>query len=176
MESDREPMIDYSARFKKAIPRRFLQLDEHVIAEVHRHYDFAIFLPVRQDAYDRALFAIASRTRTMRAKQFGYRGWRFVCYWWTVSMRAISFGVHVHVLNPVNLELHLPFGFIRIGFTDQTERVAQYEEWLVNYIVELYEEEVELWAKLQTNEDEDRPRSKTGDSLLKTTRNSLLNR
>lgn len=40
---------------------------------------------------------------------------QFVAYWFFVSWSAISFGVHVDFMCP-NLEIHLPFGFFRIGW------------------------------------------------------------
>lgn len=35
-------------------------------------------------------------------------------YWWFVGWTCISFGFHIDVGSP-NIEIHLPFGFIRIG-------------------------------------------------------------
>jgi hypothetical protein len=40
---------------------------------------------------------------------------RFVCYFHFVGWENISFGAHVNVIQP-NMEIHLPFGFIRIGW------------------------------------------------------------
>lgn len=40
---------------------------------------------------------------------------RFCCYWWFVGWDAISFGFHVGLARP-NIEIHLPFGFFRIGW------------------------------------------------------------
>lgn len=39
---------------------------------------------------------------------------KFVCYWWFVGWHCWSLGVHFST-DPRNFELHLPFGFIRIG-------------------------------------------------------------
>lgn len=39
---------------------------------------------------------------------------RWVAYFWFVGWTCISFGFHVDVGSP-NIEIHLPFGFIRIG-------------------------------------------------------------
>ena len=37
------------------------------------------------------------------------------CYFWLVGWDCISFGLHVAIMQP-NIEIHLPFGFIRIGW------------------------------------------------------------
>lgn len=50
----------------------------------------------------------------MKGRLFGYEGERFVAYWWFVGWWAISFGFHVSLLDR-NMEIHLPFGFLRIG-------------------------------------------------------------
>lgn len=39
----------------------------------------------------------------------------FCCYFWFVAWDCISLGWHVSVCLP-NIEIHLPFGFIRIGW------------------------------------------------------------
>lgn len=41
----------------------------------------------------------------------------FVAHFWFVSWKAISFGLHLN-LNPVHIEIHLPFCFIRIGMAN----------------------------------------------------------
>ena len=40
---------------------------------------------------------------------------QFVCYFWFVGWDCLSLGVHFCVLGP-HLEIHLPFGFLRIGW------------------------------------------------------------
>lgn len=40
---------------------------------------------------------------------------RFVCYVHVLGVEHISFGIHIHLTSP-NIELHLPFCFIRIGW------------------------------------------------------------
>jgi hypothetical protein len=40
---------------------------------------------------------------------------KFVCYFYFVSWKCLSVGVSV-CLKPLNVELHLPFGFIRVGW------------------------------------------------------------
>lgn len=45
------------------------------------------------------------------------RGWdspEWCCYFWFVGWDCISFGLHV-CLGAPNIEIHLPFGFLRIG-------------------------------------------------------------
>lgn len=39
----------------------------------------------------------------------------FIAYFFFVGWWAISFGLHVDLKSP-NIEIHVPFGFIRIGF------------------------------------------------------------
>ena len=41
---------------------------------------------------------------------------RFVMYFFFVGWDCISFGFHICVSLP-NIEIHLPFGFIKIGLT-----------------------------------------------------------
>ena len=43
------------------------------------------------------------------------RGSHFVCYFHFVAWDCISLGLHVCFSAP-NIEIHLPFGFIRIGW------------------------------------------------------------
>lgn len=40
---------------------------------------------------------------------------KFVCYYYFISWWAWSLGIHVDLSCP-NMEIHLPFGFIRIGW------------------------------------------------------------
>ena len=40
---------------------------------------------------------------------------RFVARWWTTGLDHLSLGVHVCLGRP-NLEIHLPFGFLRLGW------------------------------------------------------------
>jgi hypothetical protein len=49
-----------------------------------------------------------------KGRMFGYEGRRWIAYFWFVGWDCISAGVHVCVSAP-NLELHIPFGFIRLG-------------------------------------------------------------
>lgn len=129
--------VELSGLFLNALPKRFLSLDPDCVARVHENIDYAIFLPVRPDTYVRAQL-ILNNLRRMEQKQFGFRGWRIVAYFWFVSWRALALGVSVHLWRPCNVEIHMPFGFFRFGLTDLNDRVAQYEEWLCHYIVQRY--------------------------------------
>ncbi len=40
---------------------------------------------------------------------------RFSCYFWFVGWWAWSIGFHVSIRDP-NIEFHIPFGFVRIGW------------------------------------------------------------
>ena len=44
----------------------------------------------------------------------GYDGKRWVCYWHGTGWENIALGVSICVTAP-NIEVHLPFGFVRIG-------------------------------------------------------------
>jgi hypothetical protein len=60
---------------------------------------------------------LKSRTRvhpTFRGRTIGYEGYRFVAYFYFVGWDCISLGLHLCWSLP-NVEMHLPFGFIRIG-------------------------------------------------------------
>jgi hypothetical protein len=50
----------------------------------------------------------------MEATMIGYEGQRWVALFHFVGWDCISLGFHVCVTAP-NVELHLPFGFIRVG-------------------------------------------------------------
>jgi hypothetical protein len=43
---------------------------------------------------------------------------RFIFFFWFVSWHAISLGISIDLFGP-NLEVHLPFGFIKLGWTDE---------------------------------------------------------
>ena len=42
---------------------------------------------------------------------------QFVCYYYFQSWRSLNLGLHVSLARP-ELEVHLPFGFIRVGWTN----------------------------------------------------------
>lgn len=44
----------------------------------------------------------------------GYEGRKWVCYFWRSGWTHISLGLHLDWGAP-NIEIHVPFGFIRIG-------------------------------------------------------------
>lgn len=46
---------------------------------------------------------------------FGVEGWEYVCYFWFTGWELLALGLSISVWNPINIEIHLPFGFIRIG-------------------------------------------------------------
>lgn len=45
---------------------------------------------------------------------FGYNGPHLDCYFYFIGWDHISLGMHC-CLSTLNVEIHLPFGFIRIG-------------------------------------------------------------
>ena len=55
------------------------------------------------------------------------RGKIFICYFYFVGWDCVSIGLHLCLSEP-NIEIHIPFGFIRAGFTMQPERLP------VNYL------------------------------------------
>ena len=44
---------------------------------------------------------------------YGYEGPRWVCYFWFVGWDCLSLGFHVCLRG--NPEVHVPFGFTRVG-------------------------------------------------------------
>lgn len=60
---------------------------------------------------------------------FGYeqpprrQGWHrvFCCYFFFVGWDCMSLGIHVAVMLP-NIELHVPFGFFRVGWVMRSSR------------------------------------------------------
>ena len=48
---------------------------------------------------------------------------QFVAYFWFVAWDCISLGFHISFKNP-NIEIHLPFGFVRIGWVKKYELLA----------------------------------------------------
>jgi len=51
---------------------------------------------------------------------------KFVCYFFFVGWGCISFGIHF-CLEALNFEIHIPFGFIRVGFKNKPSRIKQHE-------------------------------------------------
>lgn len=48
---------------------------------------------------------------------YGYDGDRFTCYFYAVNWFYFSLGLHVDFISP-NIEIHLPVGFLRIGWKE----------------------------------------------------------
>lgn len=46
---------------------------------------------------------------------------KFICYYYFVSFKAISLGVSLW-FDPFNIEIHLPFGFVRIGWEEERDK------------------------------------------------------
>lgn len=44
----------------------------------------------------------------------------FICYWYFVGWDCIQFGLHI-CFSAFNIEVHLPFGFFRIGFISESK-------------------------------------------------------
>ena len=45
----------------------------------------------------------------------------FVCYFWFVSFKSLSLGISLN-LKPLHIEIHIPFGFIKIGIENKPLR------------------------------------------------------
>lgn len=58
----------------------------------------------------------------MSRRPYGYEGQQFAAYFWFVGWWAFSFGFHIDLRSP-NAELHVPFGFFRVGRPSKPERV-----------------------------------------------------
>ena len=50
----------------------------------------------------------------MRYRVFGHDGDRWIIYYYFIQWSHVSLGLHVDFSVP-NVEVHLPFGFIRVG-------------------------------------------------------------
>jgi len=46
---------------------------------------------------------------------------RFIAFFWFVGWDCISLGFHICISKP-NIEIHIPFGFIRIGMQNCSEK------------------------------------------------------
>ncbi len=51
----------------------------------------------------------------LKYRVFGYDGPKYLCYFYFITWQHVSLGLHVHLGAP-NIEIHLPFGFIRVGW------------------------------------------------------------
>lgn len=54
-------------------------------------------------------------------RAIGFRGRAWTAHFWFTGWAHISLGLHVHLAAP-NIELHVPFGFIRIGRRSDARR------------------------------------------------------
>lgn len=52
------------------------------------------------------------------SRAVGYQGKKWECKFWHTGFAHFSFGFHVHLGCP-NIEIHLPFGFIRAGIRSE---------------------------------------------------------
>ena len=58
-------------------------------------------------------------------KPIGYEGERYGCYFWFVGWWCFSLGFHISLAKPFNIEIHVPFGFIRIGQLEELYEAEQ---------------------------------------------------
>lgn len=56
---------------------------------------------------------------------YGYETEKFVAFFWFVGWDCVSLGVHVSIAAP-NFELHVPFGFFRIGWAHKPNPIPVY--------------------------------------------------
>jgi len=59
----------------------------------------------------------------MGIRRIGWLGQKWCCYFWHTSWADLSIGVHLSLSAP-NVELHLPFGFVRV---DRVEHLNVYK-------------------------------------------------
>lgn len=52
---------------------------------------------------------------------------QFVCFFWFVSFKSISLGVSLN-LKPFHIEIHVPFGFIKIGMDEKNIEPCNWDE------------------------------------------------
>lgn len=97
----------------------------------------------RAEEYEFAKHLI-KKSEDFEWRQWGWQGYYFCCYFWFVSIYAISFGVHLHWRNPLNIEIHIPFGFIRFGLTSRRWREHMRDMDKCRKIVADYERDTEL--------------------------------
>jgi len=50
---------------------------------------------------------------------------KFICYFWHTSFWHISLGFHIDLHLP-NIEIHIPFGFIRVGWEKQDNKDSNF--------------------------------------------------
>lgn len=128
--------------------RNLYRPEPHRLRKLYRLYEnYDPKEPVSIEQYHKAIY-IEAQYNAVMWRYHGYEGLRFECMFWFISWRAISLGLHVHLKDPLNLEIHIPFGFIRIGFTSETHREAIYERALRREIIRRFEEALELEISL----------------------------
>lgn len=59
----------------------------------------------------------------MNKRLFGWEGDSFVCYFRFSGWDCLSLGAHVCLSAP-NIEVHLPFGFVRVGRPNRPGRIT----------------------------------------------------
>lgn len=64
----------------------------------------------------------------MKRRMFGYEGRKWVAYFWFVGWDCLSIGIHVGLGAP-NIEIHVPFGFIRLGRRARNEWEMSFAGW-----------------------------------------------
>lgn len=125
-------------------PRNPLRIPADRLKKIHDHYEYDPALPVSNTTYTRALVVRQRRAQVNAERLRGWEGHRFVCYFWWQGWRHINLGFHIHLGDPLNVELHIPFGFIRIGLTGTIGREVAYERILCEEIIRRYEEWTDL--------------------------------
>lgn len=63
---------------------------------------------------------------------------RFCCYFYFVGWSNISLGFHISTAMP-NIEIHLPFGFVRVGMCEILPRSHFDDSRTFGYEPEYYE-------------------------------------
>jgi len=54
---------------------------------------------------------------------YGIETERFVAYWFFTGWTQISFGINISLEGP-NIEIHIPFGFVRLGIPTLVHKYA----------------------------------------------------
>ena len=62
----------------------------------------------------------------MEYKTVGYEGPVYVAYYYFIRWTHVSFGLHFDLGAP-NMEIHLPFGFIRVGRRSDYKVIRDYK-------------------------------------------------
>ncbi len=65
----------------------------------------------------------------MEYRTFGYDGDGLACYFYFQRWSYINLGLHISLTDP-NIEIHLPFGFFRLGWVDNA---GWGRGWIWNY-------------------------------------------